>query len=181
MQPPPEPLGLLELSDKARVSPRTIRYYIQQGLVPAPETRGPGAHYGPEHVDRLRLIRRLQKEHLPLSEIRKRIEKLSPEEVSSILDMEPEKPPGSASEYVKRVLSDGGLFGTRETVAMYAPQISAPAPPGKPPALVRSQWEHFALAPDVELHVRRPVSREDNRRIERLLEAARRIFNEESP
>jgi DNA-binding transcriptional MerR regulator len=186
----PEPLGLLDLSEKAQVSPRTIRYYIQQGLLPAPEARGPGAHYGPEHVDRLILIRRLQKEHLPLSEIRKRIEKLSPEEVTSILGSDPEKPPGSASDYVKRVLSEGlGILAPRETMAMYSPEYAArarapapaPSPPKKKPgAVLRSQWEHFALAPDVELHVRRPVSREDNRRIERLLDAARDIFNEET-
>jgi hypothetical protein len=51
--------------------------------------------------------------------------------------------------------------------------------PPKPPPITRSQWERLTLAPDVELHVRRPGTREENRRIERLLEAARGIFNEE--
>jgi hypothetical protein len=54
----------------------------------------------------------------------------------------------------------------------------------RPPAIglpARSQWDRHSLSPDVELHVRRPVSREENRRIERLMEAARRIFNEEQP
>ncbi len=174
--PEPEPIDLLELSDLAKVSPRTIRYYIQQGLIPAPETRGPGAHYGTEHVDRLRLIRRLQQEHLPLSEIRRRIEKLSPEEVRRFLETEPERPPTSARDYVRRVLSEG--IGTVK--AAEAP-IMSPGPVGsyRSPALARSQWERFALAPDVELHVRRPGSREDQRKIDRLLEAAREIFREE--
>ena len=51
--------------------------------------------------------------------------------------------------------------------------------PSSPVAPSRSQWERVALAPDVELHVRRPLSREQNRRVERLLEEARRIFEEE--
>jgi DNA-binding transcriptional MerR regulator len=173
-----EPIDLVELSDRARVSPRTIRFYIQQGLIPAPEARGPGAHYGPEHVDRLRLIKLLQREHLPLSEIRRRIEKLPPEEVKRILESEPQRRPTSASEYVRRVLSEGAA--TMNAPAMPVPMLREPRPP-KPPAVARSQWEHFTLAPDVELHVRRPGTREDNRRIERLLEAAREIFNEDLP
>jgi DNA-binding transcriptional MerR regulator len=177
-QPDPEPIGLLELSDKAKVSPRTIRYYIQQGLLPAPETRGPGAHYGPEHVDRLLLIRRLQQEHLPLSEIRRRIEKLTPEEVKRFLDTQPEKPPTSASEYVKRVLAEGiGSVKAMETpLGVWRPEA-----PQRKPAPARSQWERFTLAPDVELHVRRPGSREDQRKVDRLLEAAREIFREDVP
>ena len=176
--PDPEPIDLLELSDKAKVSPRTIRYYIQQGLIPAPEARGPGAHYGSEHVDRLRLIKLLQREHLPLSEIRRRIEKLSPEEVRGILESEPERAPTSASEYVRRVLSEGASI--MKAPEMFEMAVRESRPP-KPPAIARSQWEHFTLAPDVELHVRRPGTREENRRIERLLEAAREIFNEGLP
>ena len=64
---------LQELCTEAGVTPRTVRYYIQQGLLQEPEARGPGAHYTEEHLDRLLLIKRLQKEHLPLAEIRKAI------------------------------------------------------------------------------------------------------------
>ncbi len=178
---PHDPLDLTELSDKTKVSPRTIRYYIQQGLIPAPETRGPGAHYGSDHVDRLNLIRRLQREHLPLSEIRKRIENLTPSEVKNILAVEAERPPDSASDYVKRVLNPNARIELREPRELSVPHASLPVDPSALRyAPQRAQWERFSFAPDVEVHVRRPVSREDNRRIERLLEAARRIFNEDS-
>src|SRR5215213_10390607 len=79
-------LDLSQLSDAADVSPRTVRYYIQQGLLPSPEARGPGAHYGPEHLDRLRLIKRLQREHLPLSEIRRRLDSLGPAEIRRLVE-----------------------------------------------------------------------------------------------
>ncbi len=49
------------------------------------------------------------------------------------------------------------------------------------PAAVRSQWEHIALAPDIELHVRRPLSRIQNRRVERLLAIARALLEEDQP
>ena len=44
--------------------------------------------------------------------------------------------------------------------------------------LQRSQWERLALTDDVELHVRRPLSRDANRRVEKLIEEARKIFEE---
>ena len=180
--PDPESIDILELSDRTRVSPRTIRYYIQQGLLPAPEARGPGAHYGSEHVDRLKLIRRLQAEHLPLSEIRKRIEKLAPDEVKRVLESEPEYRADSASDYVRRVLSQGAASYAPEPRALSEPSANLPRDQSHASQkLQRSQWERFSLAPDVELHVRRPVSREDNRKLDRLLEAARRIFKEELP
>jgi hypothetical protein len=43
----------------------------------------------------------------------------------------------------------------------------------------RAQWERIGLTPDVEIHVRRPLSREDNRRLEKLLEDARALFRTE--
>ena len=181
--PEPESIDILELSDRTKVSPRTIRYYIQQGLLPAPEARGPGAHYGPEHVDKLKLIRRLQAEHLPLSEIRKRIEKLQPEEVKRVLQSKPDYRADSASEYVRRVLSEGAAsYASPVRSRMSVASANLPRDQSQSlPAPQRSQWERFTLAPDVELHVRRPVSREDNRKLDRLLEAARQIFNEELP
>ena len=180
--PTPESFDLPELSDRTRISPRTIRFYIQQGLIPSPEARGPGAHYGQEHVDRLNLIKRLQQEHLPLSEIRRRIEKLSPDDIKKILAAKPQKLPDSAREYVQRVLSDGvGSVKAAEPTALYAMMTPMPRERPRPSQPTRSQWERFSFAPDVELHVRRPVSREDNRKIERLLEAAREIFNEDLP
>src|SRR5687768_3341771 len=98
-------LDLASLSDLAGVSVRTVRYYIQQGLLPAPESRGPGAHYGPEHLSRLRLIRRMQREHLPLAEIRRRLEQAEPEEIQMMMVAEPTTP-SSASEYIRGVLRE---------------------------------------------------------------------------
>jgi hypothetical protein len=45
-------------------------------------------------------------------------------------------------------------------------------------ASVRSQWDRIILSTDVELHVRRPLTREQNKQVERLLDAARDIFQE---
>ena len=54
----------------------TVRYYLAQGLLPAVGQTGPGSKYTDGHLARLRVIRRLQAEHLPLAEIRRRLETL---------------------------------------------------------------------------------------------------------
>ena len=166
---------LNELSDRAGVTPRTVRYYISQGLLPAPDAQGPSTRYGQGHLDRLLLIRQLQREHLPLAEIRAHLEELRDEDVSRVLSSRPAKRPSSAVDYVRSVL--GGKAGPqRELVADAIPSFAAPSRPATP---VKSQWERIALAPDVELHVRRPLTREANRRVEKLLDLARQILQEE--
>jgi hypothetical protein len=51
--------------------------------------------------------------------------------------------------------------------------------PVESPAELRSTWERIPLAPDVELHVRRPLSRSHNRLVDRLIDHARHLFSEE--
>jgi hypothetical protein len=51
-------------------------------------------------------------------------------------------------------------------------------PPEDTPT-TRSQWERFTLAPDIELHVRRPLSRHMNKQVEKLIDAARDIIKED--
>lgn len=63
-------LSIDELAEQVGVSIRTIRYYISEGLLPGPESRGKSAQYGMEHLVRLRLIRQLVDERLPLRDIR---------------------------------------------------------------------------------------------------------------
>ncbi len=42
------------------VSERTVRYYVEEGLLPRPAGRGRGAHFREEHLTRLHLIRAMQ-------------------------------------------------------------------------------------------------------------------------
>lgn len=65
--------NLAGLADVSGCPPRTIRYYIARGLLPPPRKGGPGAHYGPEHLERLRQIRAWQAEGLTLAEIGHRL------------------------------------------------------------------------------------------------------------
>ncbi|MBI2395247.1 MAG: MerR family transcriptional regulator [Deltaproteobacteria bacterium] len=62
-------LKLDELAERAGVSARTVRYYIQRGVLPAPEFRGPDTAYDERHLFALRAIRRLQEAYWPLDAI----------------------------------------------------------------------------------------------------------------
>src|SRR3954470_17142841 len=96
--------SLTELADLAGVTPRTVRYYIAQGLLPAVGQYGPGSKYDDDHLARLRVIRRLgpgnkrddaplarlratrrpEAEHLPLAEIRRRLDELGDADIRSL-------------------------------------------------------------------------------------------------
>lgn len=73
-----------ELAERAGVSPRTVRYYVQRGLLPAPEFRGPDTAYGEEHLARLRAIRALQERHQPLDAIQALLDSRSVDEIARI-------------------------------------------------------------------------------------------------
>ena len=223
--------SLTELADLAGVTPRTIRYYLAQGLLPAVGQSGPGAKYDGRHLARLRLIRRLQAEHLPLAEIRRRLDGLSDEEIRALAGTgEPEPPTDSALEYVRGILeastrpkapsyeikvpppmramrvADVSVEPTHSAPAARYEPVSVPefTPPGvadapapyatpsmMPPAFIpsspepspmeRSQWDRIALSPDVELHVRRPLGRAQQKQVDRLIAIARELLEEDRP
>jgi len=61
-----------ELADLGGVSRRTIRYYIQEGLIPAPLGVGRGRHYDDSHLRRLLEVKAQQEAGLSLLDIRSR-------------------------------------------------------------------------------------------------------------
>ena len=189
--------SLQDLADLSRVTPRTIRFYVAQGLLPSPGRVGPGTTYGPGHLARLRLIRQLQREHLPLAEIRARLASLADAAVLDIVDAPPAPPtPGSATDYIRGVLAKARVSEMPARHAFAAPARlvappmlpvpsmramtdtpSLPSPETQPAD--RSQWDRVVLVPDVELHVRRPLTRHLNKRVERLIAIARELLEED--
>jgi len=184
MLPDPEGLDIIALADATGVTPRTIRYYVQQGLLPSPNKRGPGANYDKSLIDRLQLIKRLQREHLPLAEIRNQLESLDDNGVREALGGLPELPlPDSSVAYVRSVLSREAYGSAREDGPLFAASAAEADPimpmPKPATATTKSTWERVRLSRDVELHIRRPLTRERNKLVDRLLDAAKNIFSEE--
>lgn len=213
---PDAEFDIKELSQRSGTTPRTVHFYVQQGLLPPAGSLGPRARYGEGHVARLKLIRLLQKQHLPLAEIGRRLKGLTDEQVRELLDETKERRvrgSGSALDYIRSVLGDQSAqererlpvrAGLPRGDAALSPLRStrgvapaAPAAPGSPaaprapiapegaaapsapwaPAAPRSQWERYTLTDGIELNVRRPLARSEQRMLARLLDAARRIFD----
>lgn len=244
---------LPELSAAAGVTPRTIRYYIREGLLRSPGTTGPGAKYDAGHLNRLRLIKQLQRHHLRLAEIRSRLAALTEGEVEAALMAPAESVPTNALDYVRAVLSGKGVSppprsdrhrgvalqaeslqqlvpsprqpapSLQESAVPSQSRLPSPPPPDstRPPGVElheasppvmgidrdlassytplrsstpdrssspnrsstpdRSSWERITLSPDIELHVRRPLSRQQNRFLGRLIQLARKLLQEELP
>lgn len=198
---------IAELADLAGVTPRTIRYYLAQGLLPSPGQTGPGTRYTEMHLARLRLIRNLQAEHLPLAEIRRRLADLDDDQIVALAEQEAVPPSDSALDYVRAVLRETptpyGRPVRRAQASMAMPAFervafepAASMPPPNLPAPTsaerlgeshhstarpgeRSQWERIVLATDVELHIRRPLGRTQNKRVDRLVTIARELLEED--
>jgi DNA-binding transcriptional MerR regulator len=60
-----------DLAELGGVSRRTVRYYVQEGLLPAPFGLGRGNHYGPEHLAQLLRVKALQESGRTLDEVRR--------------------------------------------------------------------------------------------------------------
>lgn len=65
----PKELTIDELAAHLRMTTRNIRAYQAKGLLQPPELRGRTGYYGPTHVERLELVRRLQEQGMNLATI----------------------------------------------------------------------------------------------------------------
>jgi Ca-activated chloride channel family protein len=180
-----------ELADLAGVTPRTIRYYVSIGLLPAPESAGPKTRYTDGHLKRLRLIRHLQRQHLPLAEIGQHLASLADEDVEEALDAGISvRPADSALEYIDR-LKGTAPPGAATRHFRLAQEISpmqtwlsrqafAETRPSerKAPPDTRTRWERVPLGEHVELHIRQPLDRRTHKQIERLIRLGREMLEE---
>ncbi len=158
-----------ELADRAGLSVRTVRFYQAEGLLAAPGTRGKASRYGQADLRRLILIKRLQQQRLTLAEVRARVVALDAEGVESELAL---------------------LGAGRSGAAAYARSVRLGTPSHTGPggglrrgaAPQTTTWDRIAISPQIELHIRRPLSRPEQNLVERLVALARTtLTNGEEP
>ena len=82
-----ERLSLEELCSLADTPRRTVRYYIQEGLIGRPEGAKRGAYYTRDHLEQLLAVRRWQRAGLSLERIKELVS--TPAEGE---EMPPERP-----------------------------------------------------------------------------------------
>ncbi|MCP3136065.1 MerR family transcriptional regulator [Pyxidicoccus xibeiensis] len=149
---------LAELAAEVGVSPRTVRYYVQRGLLPAPPFRGPDTVYGEEHLVRLKAIRVLQARFLPLDAIQVELQRLSFDEL--------------------RKLGESDATPTPPTYAPPPPAVGGVTLPAAPVVGPRQEamarYQRWELAPGLELH----VSEAADAKVRALAERVRALIEE---
>jgi len=194
----PSEYWISELAGLSGVSTRTIRYYIQEGLLPQPEIRGKYAVFTDEYMHRLRLIKLLKDAYLPLNKIREILDVLDDNQILPLLE-EFEKDPVNAftslqalpvfdqAQSTPLVLNrpEDNALSYIHSLREKEPEIKS-APAGQvhryrqvPPPAPRftEEWQRIPLAPGLELHVRQPV----RPRLQRLIDQVIELFNQQNP
>jgi DNA-binding transcriptional MerR regulator len=141
--------------------------------------------YTDEHLERLRLIKQMQASGMPLATIRAQLRSMGAQDIAdSIQPSMPSRVSESAVDYIRGVLgapvTPASLPAPAAQSVPYpssAPKPSQPPPTGEPD--FRSQWDRVGITPDIEIHIRRPMTRTDQKRVYRLIEYARQLFREE--
>ncbi len=81
-----------DLERETGINPRTVRFYISEGLLPPAHGRGPTATYDLGHLLRLRAIKQLQGNYLPLSEIKDQLGRLDDDQIAAMLNIQSSPP-----------------------------------------------------------------------------------------
>lgn len=105
-----------EISTLAGVTPRTVRYYIAEGLLDRPEGEKRGARYLPRHLEQLLQIRRWTEAGLSLERIR--------EHRAGALEDPPPRPlrSGAVEVWSRVMLADGLELHLEPTRAGLSPE-----------------------------------------------------------
>ena len=92
--------SLDSLVEQTGFSKRTIRFYIQQGVLDSPDGNTKGAVYTVDHLERLLLIRRLTKQGYSLSGIKQYLQNQDGHEIEPVR-------PGTLEVWTKITLREG--------------------------------------------------------------------------
>ncbi len=199
-----EELTLQDLVTRSGLNLRTIRYYMQEGILQGPDTRGKYAHYSQLHLDQLELIQRLKNMYLPLQEIRHIIETLTPEEISQVKNYQDVLNPMLVERSAKNssVVADEDIgksaldyihqlqqaqMGIRTVGPKPAQPSILPSQSANPNKTARGSttageskgvedWSRVILADGIELHIRRKMSSATEYRIDNLIRYAKKLF-----
>lgn len=138
---------------------RTIRYYIAEGLVQAPEEKqGTASVFSYLNLLQLLTVKKLQAEHLPIRKIRELVAGKSEQELELLLGVGSPAAKKSretdAKRYLESLLAPAAAPEMRQAAA--APQLSVPPP--QQHLDQSASWQRIEIEPGLELHMRSDYS-----------------------
>lgn len=157
MSPPARTYKLDELAAAAGVSIRTIRYYVQRELLPAPQFRGPDTAYSERHLLQLQAIRALQARQWSLDAIAAAL--------------------SNCQDYTE--IEQLALGAGEPAEGLPRAPVEAPQKRAEPSVRPVEAWNRISLGEGVEIWLRSDVSLQQRWRQDRILAAANRAALEE--
>jgi DNA-binding transcriptional MerR regulator len=186
---------LADLSELTELAPRKVRYYQTRKLLPTSTVKGK-SKYDDQHLATLLVIKALRDEGLSLKTIQQYLgaggEAGADEEApgAMVIDEVVERLKATAGRPRSERLRDMTHSVLGAGPALISKVLSAfkkaPASPlsagggakGGGEAPQRSTWERIAVSSQIELHVKRPLSSEQNKDLAKLLETAQDLFGD---
>jgi DNA-binding transcriptional MerR regulator len=160
-----------QICEMTGVPRRTVRYYVEEGLLEPPIGRGRGGNYLDSHVERLRKIKSLQEQGWTLSSIERHLKTRSTADALEV----PSAARSSGQEKVDRLDSHG-----IERIATPAPEEEAESRSLQAAAdtsLRRTVRSAFLIAPGIEIVVDRESEAALSRRIQEIVRIATTILS----
>jgi len=204
-----EDLILEDLVDQSGLSIRTLRYYMQEGLLPGPDTHGKYASYSQYHLDRITLIQRLKSIHLPLQQIRHLLNNMTMDEINQLLSNQDRLSPflnntegdvemgsplpatgSNALEYIRNL--EAGWEQIQAVSEPISIQPQFPMQSGsrrslKTKLMGQSQttsnletWKRIVIGEGIELNIKEPQSADEEAKIDKLIAYTRKLFGNQS-
>jgi len=187
-------LTLSELAVETGIEPRTIRSYIERGLLPGAQSRGRGATYSQEHLARLRLIQAVRRARptITLGELRIHLQQLTPAQIQGIAGgsvtattdspgqaaVEQVDNEGIASDDESPRITDWGDAAAKLTGPERLVRLLRDASQFAPRALASrvERWHRIVVTADIELNVRAEFSSEQVLAFQELADLLRHLL-----
>lgn len=180
-----------ELANLTGLTVRTIRYYINEGLLPQPEIQGRYAYFDEHYLARIKLIQRLKDAYMPLKEIRQILDSLSDEEIDKQANEEDlsnlnenlmvSSKNRDVLDYIKninqnqnRIQSPEPTYHQRSSKPSGSRQILNLEPSSQAEG---SQWRRIELQKGIELHINENIMKRRGGRIFSIVEHFKRALH----
>jgi DNA-binding transcriptional MerR regulator len=177
-----------ELANKTGVSVRTIRFYISEGLLPSPQSRGRYTVYDEEYIGRIELIKRLKEAFLPIKEIRLMLEMQNKAEIEAFLRNyeNTRSTENDALDYIAGVMESKKMVSDQPAnIQFQSPPANlrprqSPMPAAKRPADFGDEenWKRFKIIPGFEFHITERIFNRNERVVWQLIEKAKALLSQ---
>ncbi len=162
--------SLQDLAHLGGCSPRLVRRYIEQGLLPPAQVRGRGAYYAAVHLDRLRAVGVLKsRDRLRIAVIRQVLDNLSGDEIQQVAAgtaLELDALPSIRSSAVNAAVPDSAVQSQPQDRAMGEGDVEI--------------WATVRITADIELRAR-GLNRKGLGRLQAIAEQLRQVVQTNQP